>query len=100
CPARIRCPKKGRGCQTRRAAEEHGHAHQPGDGSVDHGVPQSSFSDTVFQSLPFTSSTSATGCPSFTAGMTLTAARYPLFSFTASAAAASRERLALATASL
>ena len=33
------------------------------------------------------------------AGMTLTA-RYPLFSFTASVAAASRERLALAIASL
>src|SRR5206468_3140432 len=61
--------------------------------------PQSSFSDTVFQSVPFTSVTSATGWPSFSAGKTLTT-RYPLFSFTASEAAASSVRLAFAIASL
>src|SRR5262249_58150385 len=60
---------------------------------------QSSFSDTVFHSEPFTSVTSATGWPSFRAGMTLTA-RNPLFPFTASDAAASSDRFALAIASL
>src|SRR5262249_33160305 len=60
---------------------------------------QSSFSDTVFHSEPFTSVTSATGWPSLRAGMTLTA-RNPEFSFTASPAAASSDFFALAIASL
>src|SRR5262245_2258571 len=92
-PVRIRCSEKDWRRQNRRARKEHGHAHPRGAWPVDHGVPQSSFSDTVFHSAPFISSTSATGWPSFRAGMTFTA-RYPLFSFTASVAAASRDRLA------
>src|SRR5256712_1214383 len=63
------------------------------------GDVQSSLSDTVFHSSPFTSVTSPTGWPSFNAGMTLTA-RYTLISFTASDAAASSDRLAFAIASL
>src|SRR2546426_12799519 len=60
---------------------------------------QSSFSDTVFHSVPLTTVTSTTGWPSFSAGKALTA-RYPLFAFTASAAAAASDRLAFAIASL
>src|SRR5262249_3599877 len=61
--------------------------------------PQSSFSDTVFHSFPFTRVTSATGWPSFISGKTLTT-RYPLFCLTASDAAAPSERFAFAMAAL